>query len=204
MRGLIVAMVLLVSACQPAYADAVPREALQYQRLLTRSAHAHWGLDAPIATLAAQVHQESAWRSDAKSWAGAEGLAQMMPGTSDWFAELYPEHLGDRQPYNPSWALQALVLYDRWLYDRIHATHVCDRWAMTLASYNGGLGWILRDKRLASAKGADPLAWFDSVERFNAGRSLAAFRENRDYPRRILLRWSPLYERAGWGTGVCP
>ncbi|MHA7915513.1 transglycosylase SLT domain-containing protein [Alloalcanivorax xenomutans] len=204
MRGLIVAMVLLVSACQPAYADAVPREALQYQRLLTRSAHAHWGLDAPIATLAAQVHQESAWRSDAKSWAGAEGLAQFMPGTSDWFAALYPEHLGDRQPYNPSWALQALVLYDRWLYDRIHATHVCDRWAMTLASYNGGLGWILRDKRLASAKGADPLAWFDSVERFNAGRSAAAFRENRDYPRRILLRWSPLYERAGWGTGVCP
>ena len=75
---------------------------------------------------------------------------------------------------------------------------------MTLASYNGGLGWILRDKRLASAKGADPLAWFDSVERFNAGRSVAAFRENRDYPRRILFRWSPLYERSGWGTGVCP
>lgn len=203
-RWILTLVALFISSCGPAYADAVPRAALQYQRLLIRAAHAHWGLDAPIATLAAQVHQESRWQVDARSPVGAEGLAQFMPATSDWFAELYPDHLGARQPYNPGWALRALVLYDHWLYQRIHAARDCDRWAMTLASYNGGLGWILRDKRLASAKGADPLAWFDAVERFNAGRSTANFRQNREYPRLILFRWEPLYDAAGWGAGVCP
>ena len=47
------------------------------------------------------------------------------------------------------------------------------------------------------------MAWFDSVERHNAGRSAANFRENRHYPRAILLRWEPLYAAAGWGPGVC-
>ena len=79
----------------------------------------------------------------------------------------------------------------------------CDRWAFVLAGYNGGNGWVNRDRRLASAKGADPLAWFDSVERHNAGRSAANFRENRHYPRAILLRWEPMYAAAGWGPGVC-
>ncbi|MEO1902624.1 MAG: transglycosylase SLT domain-containing protein [Alcanivorax sp.] len=197
-------MAVAVTACQPAYADDIPRAAHAHQRTLIRAAHAHWGLDAPIATMAAQVHQESAWRHDATSPVGAEGLAQFMPATSDWFAGLYPDYLGERQPYNPGWALQALVLYDRWLFQRIQATPTCDRWAMTLAAYNGGLGWVYRDQRRASASGADQRAWFNSVERFNAGRSAAAFRENRHYPRAILHRWEPLYERAGWGAGVCP
>lgn len=79
----------------------------------------------------------------------------------------------------------------------------CQRMAMALAAYNGGLGWVQRDKGLAKARGADPLIWWDQVERFNAGRSSAAFRENRGYPRRILRSLEPLYLSAGWGRGVC-
>ena len=75
--------------------------------------------------------------------------------------------------------------------------------AWVLAGYNGGNGWVNRDRRLASAKGADPLAWFGHVERHNSGRSASNFRENRHYPRAILLRWEPLYAAAGWGRGVC-
>ncbi|HFH4259005.1 TPA: lytic transglycosylase domain-containing protein, partial [Pseudomonas aeruginosa] len=69
------------------------------------------------------------------------------------------------------------------------------------SAYNGGQGWVNRDRRLASASGADQLAWFDSVERFNAGRSAANFRENRNYPRLILLRYERIYLQ--WGDGVC-
>lgn len=196
-------VVAALSACQPAFADQVPRSAEQYRRTLVRAAHAEWGLDAPIATFAAQVHQESRWNTQAKSPVGAAGLAQFMPTTSDWMAQIYPSTLGANQPYNPGWALRALVTYDRWLADRIQARGPCEKWAFILASYNGGLGWVYRDQKLASAKGADQLAWFDSVERLNAGRSTANFRENRDYPRKILLRWEPLYEAAGWGNGVC-
>lgn len=184
-------------------AASIPTAAEQHRRTLVRAAHAEWGLDAPIATLAAQVHQESAWRSDARSRVGAEGLAQFMPGTSAWMAELYPGTLGANQPYNPGWALRAMVTYNRWHSARISAASPCEKWAMMLSAYNGGLGWVNRDKRLASASGADSLRWFDHVERFNSGRSAANFRENRDYPRKILLRWEPMYVKAGWGVGVC-
>ncbi|AWF65206.1 transglycosylase SLT domain-containing protein [Pseudomonas aeruginosa] len=145
-----------------------------------RSAHAEWGLSAPIATFAAQVHQESRWRADARSPVGAQGLAQFMPGTAEWIAGLYPGALGTNQPFIQAghcarWYLRPL------LYDRNQASSECDRWAFVLSAYNGGQGWVNRDRRLASASGADQLAWFDSVERFNAGRSAANFRENRNY-----------------------
>jgi len=196
-------LIFAVSGCAPAYADEIPQAAKSYQRTLIRTTHAFWGLDAPVATFAAQIHQESHWRADARSPVGAEGLAQFMPATSDWFAELYPSHLGERQPYNPGWAMRAMVLYDKWLHARIQAASPCEKWAMVLSAYNGGLGWVYRDKRLASSKGLDSLVWFDSVERVNAGRSTANWNENRGYPRKILLRWEPLYERAAWGNGVC-
>ena len=197
-------LAVVMTSCHPVLAaDAVPADAAQYHRTLVRAAHAEWGLDAPLATLAGQVHQESRWRSQARSPAGAQGLAQFMPATADWMAELYPNSLGPAQPYNPGWALRAMVAYDRWLYARNQATSNCERWAFVLSAYNGGLGWVNRDRKLASAKGADKLAWFDSVERHNAGRSAANFRENRHYPRAILLRWEPMYAAAGWGPGVC-
>jgi len=95
------------------------------------------------------------------------------------------------------------VLYDYELYNQNQAGSTCDRWALTLAAYNGGQGWVNRDRKLALAKGADGLAWFDHIERFNVGRSVSNFTENRNYPRAILLRWEPLYVANNWGNGVC-
>lgn len=144
-RLLTLGLLGLLSACQPAFAtDRIPTAAEQYRRTLVRSAHAEWGLSAPIATFAAQVHQESRWRADARSPVGAQGLAQFMPGTAEWIAGLYPAALGTNQPFNPGWALRALVTYDRWLYDRNQASSECDRWAFVLSAYNGGQGWVTR------------------------------------------------------------
>lgn len=176
----------------------VPREAQRYQRDLTRNARLVWGLDAPVATFAAQIHQESGWRADAKSPAGAEGLAQFMPATGAWIAGAYK--LDISQPYNPAWAMRALVTYDRHLWGRVKAASACERMAMTLSAYNGGLGWVYRDQQLAAKSGLDRTRWFDQVERVNAGRSAANWRENRGYPRNILLRWQPIY--TSWGGGV--
>lgn len=192
-----------LNACQPALAASIPREAEQYRRTLVRSAHQGLGLDAPIATLAGQVHQESRWQAGARSPVGAQGLAQFMPSTAGWMASLYPDSVGPARPWNAGWSLRALVAYNGWLYARVQAANACEHWAMVLSAYNGGLGWVGRDQRLASASGADPLTWFGSVERYNAGRSPANFRENRGYPRNILQRWEPLYAAAGWGYGVC-
>ena len=181
----------------------IPAEAEHYRRDLTRIAQAEWGLDAPVATFAAQIHQESRWKFDAKSPVGAQGLGQVMPSTATWLAGLFPKALAKVEPYNPIWSMQALVSYDRWLADRVKASTPCDQGAMMLSAYNGGLGWVIKDRKLASAKGADPLTWFNSVERFNNGRSAAAFKENRQYPRLILLRWEQMYEDADWGKGIC-
>jgi len=80
---LALAAAALAASCQ-AHAQGLqpPQAALQYRSLLIRTAHADWGLDAPVAVFAAQVHQESAWRPDAVSHVGAQGLAQFMPAAS--------------------------------------------------------------------------------------------------------------------------
>lgn len=187
----------------PARAAEPPVDAKQYQRELTRNARVVWGLDAPLATFAGQIHQESTWRATAKSPVGALGLAQFMPATAGWIAGIYPKTLGDNQPLNPAWAMRALVTYDRWHYDRITAATECDRWAYVLSAYNGGLGWVQRDRKLAASRGLDVGRYWKVVENVNAGRSAANFRENRGYPVRIIYTWQPLYERAGWGSGVC-
>lgn len=198
-------LVLLVGGllcARAATAADIPQGALKHRADLTRNARAVWGLDAPVATFAGQVHQESRWRPEAISPVGAQGIAQFMPATADWIAEAYPA-LADQQPFNPAWGLRALVTYDRHLWERIKASTPCDRMAMTLSAYNGGLGWVWRDQKLAAAQGADSARWFDQVERFNAGRHAAAFRENRGYPRLILLTFAPRYAAAGWGQGSC-
>ena len=113
---------------------------------------------------------------------------------------LYPE-LADNQPYNPDWALRALVRYNRFNYERITARTECDRMAFMLSAYNGGLGWVQRDKRKAKAQGLDPLIYWQNVELVNSGRSRANFAENRGYPKRIIYRWQPLY--INWGIPQC-
>jgi len=193
---------LLLAGCMPAPAAGIPAEAQHHRRDLVRAAHHGLGLTAPIATLAGQVHQESGWRADARSGAGAEGLAQMMPGTAAWLAETRPRELHPAQPYNPGWALRALVTYDAWLLARVPGASACERWAFALSGYNGGLGWVQRDRRLAHEAGADPDRWWGEVEHHTA-RAGWARRENRAYVRRILTELEPRYRAAGWGSGVC-
>ena len=205
MRALIVAILALATLAASAAEVAIPREAQRHQRDLTRAARQVWGLDAPVATFAAQIHQESRWRANALSHVGAQGMAQFMPATAAWIAEVYPElaeSSGQPAPTNPAWALRALVTYDRHLWDRITADNACERMAMTLSAYNGGHGWLRRDRRATLAGGADPARWFGHVERFNAGRHADAFAENRSYPRRILGQLEPRYVAAGWGHGL--
>ena len=179
-------------------ADRVPTVALKFQRDLTRNARAVWGLDAPTATFAAQIHQESAWRTDARS-PYASGLAQFTPATADEISSRYRDELGANQPLNPSWALRALVRYDLELWSRVTAATPCDRAAFMLASYNGGPGGLDRDRAYARKNGADPNRWWGNVELWSR-KAPQFFTENRGYPKRILLRWQSVY--ASWGPGI--
>jgi soluble lytic murein transglycosylase-like protein len=181
-----------------ASADEVPRAALKYKSDLIRNARYVYGLDAPVAVFAAQIHQESRWNKDAKS-AFAGGLAQFTPDTAAWISGAYPQSLGANQPYNPAWAIRALVTYDKQLYDQAKSDAPCDKMWKALWGYNGGMGWVLRDEKLAAKSGAN-IRIAKEVEPFNAGRAPAMFKENRDYPRAILLKWQPTY--ALWGGEI--
>ena len=183
--------------------DSIPQEALHWRRSLTREAQAQWGLSAPVADFAAQIHQESAWKQNARSKVGAYGLAQFMPATADWIAGAYPDLGPNPQPASPEWAIRAMVIYDYHLWNRVTAATDCDRMAKALSSYNGGIKWIARDEQLAVSQGLDPSYWFGSTELVNSGRKQSSWQENRGYPRRILLVISPMYLKADWGRGVC-
>lgn len=196
-----IVLVLVVALPLLAFAQAIPRDAYRYRGDLTRAAHGIWGLDAPVATFAAQIHQESRWRETAVSSAGARGVAQFMPATAQWIGGAYTA-LGPGDPANPVWAIRALVTYDKHIHERIAAATPCERMWMTLWGYNGGPGWVTRDQAKARQAGADPRRAL-AVEPFNAGRNPAAFAENRGYPRLILTRFEPLYVQSGFGQGSC-
>lgn len=175
----------------------IPAAALPYKRALIGNARFVWGLNAPVAIVASQIHTESGWRADAKSpYAG--GLAQFTASTAADISKRHPD-LADNAPFEPSWALRAVNHYDREIFERMTAKTHCDRWAFTLSAYNGGEGNVIKQKRAAKAGGADPDRWFGSVERYRI-RAQWAHDENYAYPRRVLLRWQPLY--LTWGPGV--
>jgi hypothetical protein len=207
--GLVLLAVLATCSPQPAYAAPqvrVPAVAVQYRLRIEREAAANFGLQAPAARMAAQIHQESAWNPKAAS-AYAHGLTQFTPATARWLPTVCPA-VGKPDPWDASWALRAQACYMAWLHARIMPYRYagvmsdCTRWNFALRGYNGGLGWLNKERLAAQRAGADANDW-RATEPYRA-RATWAHKENVEYPRRILLTLEPAYRRAGWpGAAVC-
>ncbi len=192
------AVLALLSWSTPAHAaDQIPATAQRHKLTLKREAQRVWGVQAPVATFAAQVHQESRWQRNARSPVGAHGLAQFMPTTAAWISTLPGADLAGADTSNPTWSLRALVTYNHWLSQRIKAATPCERMAFTLSAYNGGLGWVYKRQ----ARSANPGVCIGHTCTINPGIQPANQRENEHYPRVILLRYEPLY--ASWGPRSC-
>jgi len=105
--------------------------------------------------LASQMYQESRFKPDAKSWAGAQGLLQLMPGTA--------RQVGVRDAFDPEENVAGAVRYLKWLEEfwdgRIEDEG--ERLKFILASYNTGAGHVEDAQRLAAKYGGDPLRWDD-------------------------------------------
>ncbi len=175
--------------------SAPPAAALKYRPDLTREAHFVFGLRAPIDYLAGQIHQESGWRPGITAWDNGRGLAQFMDPTAKWVAEKYPE-VGEPAPYDPLWAIRAMVRLDAFNAGKVAAETPCDRWGAGLKAYNAGLGYVLRAQKRFNPPGR----WFGGVELVNAGQSAKNFEYSRLYPRWIIFKHAPRY--AAWGSGV--
>jgi len=105
--------------------------------------------------LGSQAYQESRFKPDAKSWAGASGLLQLMPATA--------RQVGVQDPFDPEDNVRGATQYIKWLTefwdDRIEDEG--ERLKFILASYNCGPGHVEDAQRLAEKYGGDPKRWSD-------------------------------------------
>ncbi len=124
----------------------------EYDDLLKRNA-APLGWDWRL--LASQVCQESRFKPDAHSWAGASGLLQLMPATARQY--------GVKNPLDPEDNVQGAVKFLKWLED-FWSDRIADdgeRLKFVLASYNCGAGHVEDAQRLAEKYGGDQTKWDD-------------------------------------------
>lgn len=96
----------------------------------------------------AQLYQESLLDPCAVSPVGARGLAQFMPGT--WSDISQRMGLGAVSPHNAKAAIDAGAYYMARLYLSWSAPRPdMDRWDLARASYNAGMGNLLKAQRIA-------------------------------------------------------
>jgi len=156
-----------------------------------------WGVNAPIAALAAQIHQESYWKPAAVSRTGALTMAQFMPATADWLEGKH-KSLATLARASSAWAFYAQSLYMRELHDRVPvATDRCEKYCYALLSYVGGERWMRARQKLSSS----PQLCMGVTNRINPGIKASNQREAQHYPERILGELEPLYMT--WGPGAC-
>lgn len=107
---------------------------------------------------ASMIYQESQFDPNAKSWAGAEGLMQLLPSTGKEF--------GSSNLSDPEQNIKAGFKYISYLdeYWKKEIQDSLERIKFVLASYNIGLNHIVDARNLASKYGANPNIWFDNVE----------------------------------------
>jgi len=104
-----------------------------------------------------QMYQESRFNPDARSFAGAQGLMQVMPRTARQF--------GFSDPHDPEQGIAAGMAYLQWLEDRFpQRLELAQKLYFGLAAYNAGAGHVEDARRLAQRLGKDPDLWFDNVE----------------------------------------
>jgi len=102
--------------------------------------------------LASLVYQESHFNPHAKSWAGAKGLMQLMPGTA--------RDLGLRNRRDPAQNLEAGTRYLKQLWEKwTPITDSVERLQFTMASYNCGYQHVRDAQRLAEQLSQNPHSW---------------------------------------------
>jgi murein DD-endopeptidase MepM/ murein hydrolase activator NlpD len=114
-----------------------------YEVLVLRAAHTCSAITAPL--LAAQLEAESGWNPRAVSPAGAQGLAQFLPGT--WLGEgVDGDGDGRRDPFDPADAIASQAIFMCKLLAAVTADTalVGDPIDLALAAYNAGLGAVQR------------------------------------------------------------
>jgi membrane-bound lytic murein transglycosylase F len=110
--------------------------------------------------VAAQIRVESGFQPNKTSWAGAQGLMQIMPLTAN---SLNPNHT---DIFNPKENIKMGVKLNGILFHYWTSVIPDSSQAIkfSLASYNVGKGHVFDAQRLAKKYGKDPTIWDQNVE----------------------------------------
>lgn len=107
--------------------------------------------------LASQVYQESKFNPESSSWAGAEGLMQIMPKTANAYG------ITDRSDPEQSLAAATKYLLTVWKrFDEIPDS--VQRIKFALAAYNCGYGHVKDAQHLATLEGVKADVWDGNIE----------------------------------------
>ncbi len=119
--------------------------------------------------LASIIYQESQFKPNKTSWAGATGLMQLMPATAKRF--------GVNDPANSHENIEAGVKFLKWLeeYWNEEILDPVERLKFVVASYNIGPNHIVDARNLAKKYGADPNVWYNNVETYLLKKSEAKY-----------------------------
>lgn len=188
---------LALEAADAHHEPQIPAGASVWRRVLIAEWMARFGLESDVAVGFAQVEAESGWNPTARSRVGALGLSQFMSATargyqrSSALRELCADAGGC--PLEPRWSLRALAMmdYDLWR-AMTFAADSHERMAFSLASFNSGIGWVLKERKAAIAQGLDGSRWFDNTQRVCL-RAPVNCRETSAYPPKILHTLRPKY-----------
>jgi len=182
-----------------------PKKAKPFIPIIKEITERYWSDICPIEIIPGQIYAESSWKIKAERKVGREygfGLAQItiVKGYFNEWVEMRKRWPGEfdnwkwEDRFNPYFQIKFMVLYDKFLWNKVgFAKTRWDRWAFTLSSYNGGLGGLLKDRRIAKNRGCDPDIWFECVEKYS-WRSNWAFKINRRYVKNIMTKFAPRYK----------
>lgn len=190
----------------------IPALALVYLPVLASVLGALWPDVPDPAVIAGQVEQETCitlthpkcWNPRAELKTSREygfGLGQLtitpafdnFRAAQGWDKSLSGWAWADR--FDPDMQLRALVAYDRNLYRQIRfGANGRERTAFMLSAYNGGLGGVLKDRRVcAGTANCDPDRWFGHVEQHSfrsrtavKGYGQSFFAINRGYVANVM------------------
>ena len=127
--------------------------------------------------LASIIYQESRFNPDLVNEKGAFGLMQLMPVTMEKYGIDYDSSIEEQLEA----AGKLLLYFDRELPESIYDS--IERHKFILASYNAGLGHILKARTKAEQHGKNPDVWTNNVEEY-------APRQTFYFVREIMKRYS--------------
>lgn len=107
--------------------------------------------------LASQIYQESRFEPNANSWAGANGLMQIMPETA--------KEIGINDPTDPNQSIKGGMYYLKQMWDNFDDIQdSTQRMKFALASYNCGYYHVLDAQKLAEKRNFKINVWDENVE----------------------------------------